>query len=144
MFFICSREVFYLQAERHLQRSKPGFCHTIHDPMAIHMESYVSYFEDFQEHTTKPFPLYIEEKHCVEIRHSVPTEDKGQSFPMFPVMMIMIMIMILGRVMKKKRENQMYSSYLAKSLQMSNHHLGSVNLHQSFAHPCFPETFNNV
>jgi hypothetical protein len=64
---------------------QPRFYHTIHDPMAIYMESYVSYFEGFQEHTTKPFPLYIEEKHCVEIRHSVPIEDKEKSFPMFPV-----------------------------------------------------------
>jgi hypothetical protein len=44
------------------------------------MESYVSDIKDFQEHTTEPFPLYIEEKHCVEICHSVPTEDKEQSF----------------------------------------------------------------
>ena len=53
--------------------------------MAIYMESYVLDFEDFQEHTTEPFPLYIEEKHRVEIRHYVPTEDKEQSFPMVPV-----------------------------------------------------------
>jgi hypothetical protein len=45
----------------------------IHDPMSIYIESYVSYFEDFQEHTIEPFPLYIEEKNCVEICHSVPT-----------------------------------------------------------------------
>jgi hypothetical protein len=57
----------------------------IHDPMDIHMESYVSNFEDFQEHTMEPFPLYIKEKHCVEMHHSVPTEDKGKIFPMFPV-----------------------------------------------------------
>jgi hypothetical protein len=82
-FLFASREAFTEEQPDFLKQ--PGFCHTIHDPMDIHMESYVSYFEDFQEHTTEPFPLYIEEKHCVESHYFVPTEDKGQSFPMFHV-----------------------------------------------------------
>jgi hypothetical protein len=57
----------------------------IHEPMDIFMESHVLDFEGFQEYTTKPFPLYIEEKHCVEICHSVPTKDKEKIFPMFLV-----------------------------------------------------------
>ena len=41
--------------------------------------------KDFQENATKPFPLYIEGKHCVEIIHLGPAEDQEQSFPMGPV-----------------------------------------------------------
>jgi hypothetical protein len=82
-FLFARREAFTEEHSGLLK--KPRFCHTIHDPMAIYMESYVSYFDDFQEHTTEHFPLYIEKKHCVEIRHSMPTEDKEQSFPMFLV-----------------------------------------------------------
>jgi hypothetical protein len=82
-FLFSSREAF--TEEKHGLLKQPGFCHMFCDPMAIHMESYVLDFEDLKEHTTKSFPLYIEEKRCVEIRHFVPTEDKGQRFPMFPV-----------------------------------------------------------
>jgi hypothetical protein len=66
-------------------------------------------------------------------------KTKRRSFPWF--MFMMIMILILGRVMKKKRENQMCNSYPAQSLKMNKHHLGSVSLHQLFAHPCLQETF---
>jgi hypothetical protein len=41
--------------------------------------------KDFQEHATNPFPLYIKEKHCVEIDHPGPAEDQEKSFPMGPV-----------------------------------------------------------
>jgi hypothetical protein len=78
VFLFANREAFTEEQPGLLKQ--PGFYHTIHDPMAIYMESYVLYFEDFQEHTTEPFPLYIEEKHCVEIFHSVPTEDKEKRF----------------------------------------------------------------
>jgi hypothetical protein len=73
-FLFASRDTFIEEQPSLLKQ--PRFCHTIHDPMAIYMESYVPYFEDFQEHTIEPFPLYIEEKHCVEIRHSVAIEEK--------------------------------------------------------------------
>jgi hypothetical protein len=41
--------------------------------------------KDFQQHATESFPLYIEEKHCMEISHPRPAEDQEQSFPMGPV-----------------------------------------------------------
>jgi hypothetical protein len=31
--------------------------------------------KDFQDHTIDPFPLYIKEKHCVEINHPGSTKD---------------------------------------------------------------------
>jgi hypothetical protein len=49
-FLFASREAFTEEKPGLLKQ--PGLCHTIHDPMAIYMESYVSNFEDFQEHTT--------------------------------------------------------------------------------------------
>jgi hypothetical protein len=82
-FLFVSREAFTEEQSRLLKRL--GFFHTIHDPMAIYMESYVSNFEDFQEHTIEPFPLYIKEKNCVEIHHFVPIKDKESSFPMVHV-----------------------------------------------------------
>jgi hypothetical protein len=83
-----SREAFTEEQPGLLKQ--PGFCHTIHDPMAIYMESYVSDFKNFQDLTIETFPLFIEEKHCVEISHLGPAEDiqehdKEQSFPMVPV-----------------------------------------------------------
>ena len=49
-------------------------------------DNYESYSElnikDFQEHATDPFPLYIKEKHCVEIDHPRLVEDQEKSFPM--------------------------------------------------------------
>jgi hypothetical protein len=67
---------------------QPGFCHIIHDPVTIYMDSYISYFlkfsncitspiltgeygvmKDFQDHTIDPFPLLIKEKHWVEINY---------------------------------------------------------------------------
>jgi hypothetical protein len=72
---------------------QPGFCHIIHDPVAIYMESYISDFlkfsncitspiltgkygvmKDFQDHTIEPFPLLIKEKHWVEISYPRLTE----------------------------------------------------------------------
>jgi hypothetical protein len=57
--------------------------------MAIFMELYVSNFKIFQDLTIDTFPLFIEEKHCVEISHPGPAEDiqehdKDQIFPMVP------------------------------------------------------------
>jgi hypothetical protein len=34
--------------------------------------------KDFQDHTIDPFPLYIKEKHCVEIIHLGSTKDIRQ------------------------------------------------------------------
>jgi hypothetical protein len=34
--------------------------------------------KDFQDHTIDPFPLYIKEKHCVEINHPRSAEDIKQ------------------------------------------------------------------
>jgi hypothetical protein len=67
---------------------QPRFCHIIHDPMAIYMESYISDFlkfsnfitspiltgvygamKYFQDHIVDPFPLLIKEKHWVEINY---------------------------------------------------------------------------
>jgi hypothetical protein len=76
---------------------QPEFCHIIHDPLAIYMESYVSNFlkfsngiispiltseygfmKDFQDQTIEHFPLFIKEKHWVEIIHHGPAEDTEQ------------------------------------------------------------------
>jgi hypothetical protein len=90
-----SKEIF---AEEHPGLLKqPGFCHSIHDPVAIYMESYISDFlkcsncisspiltgeygvmKDFQDHTIEPFPLLIKEKHRVEINYPGPAEDTEQ------------------------------------------------------------------
>jgi hypothetical protein len=90
-----SREIF---AEEHPGLLKqPGFCHNIHDPVAIYMESYISDFlkcsncisspiltgeygvmKDFQDHTIEPFPLLIKEKHWVEINYPRLTESTEQ------------------------------------------------------------------
>ena len=43
--------------------------------MAIYMESYVLDFKNFQDLTIETFPLFIEEKHCVEINHLGPAKD---------------------------------------------------------------------
>jgi hypothetical protein len=76
---------------------QPGFCHIIHDPVAIYMESYISDFlkfsncitspiltgeygvmKDFQDHTIEPFPLLIKEKHWVEINYPRLAENTKQ------------------------------------------------------------------
>jgi hypothetical protein len=76
---------------------QPGFCHIIHDPVAIYMESYISYFlkfsncitspiltgeygvmKYFQDHTIEPFPLLIKENHWVEISYPRLTENTEQ------------------------------------------------------------------
>jgi len=54
------------------------------------MESYVSDFKKFQDLAIDTFPLFIEEKHCVEINHPGPEEDiqehdKEERFPMVHV-----------------------------------------------------------
>jgi hypothetical protein len=79
-----SREFF---AEEHPGLLKqPGFCHISHDPVAIYMESYISYFlkcsysigspiltaeycvmKDFQDLTIEHVPLLIKENPWVEI-----------------------------------------------------------------------------
>jgi hypothetical protein len=87
-----SREAFTEEQPGPLKQ--PEFCHVIHDPVAIYMESYVSDFlkfsngiispiltgeygfmKYFQDQTIDPFPLFIKEKHWVEINHPGPAED---------------------------------------------------------------------
>jgi hypothetical protein len=76
---------------------QPRFCHIIHDRVAIYMESYISlvlkfsndiispiltgeygFMKVFQDQTIEPFPLFIKEKHWVEISYPGHGEDTEQ------------------------------------------------------------------
>ena len=61
---------------------------------------------------------------------------KRRNFPW--VMFMMIMTLTLRRAMKKKRRNRRDSLSLVQNLSVSNHHLGSVSLHQPLIHLSFP------